>query len=85
MIAPGFEKMGELMTCFQVAKVTRPLLSVTKMTESGEITVSCRKDEEVILNKKNQVIARFPRTGGLYTCVMQVRNPRYQPFQRQAP
>ena len=83
MLAPGGEA-GELHSCFQVAKVTRPLISVTKMTASGELSVLCRKDEAVVLNKKDQVVARFGRSGGLYTCIMKVRNPRFQPFARPA-
>ena len=83
MLAPGGEA-GELHSCVQVAKVTRPLLSVTKMTASGELSVLCRKDEAVVLNKKDQVVARFARSGGLYTCIMKVRNPRFQPFARPA-
>ena len=83
MIAPGC--VGELMSCFQVAKVTRPLLSVSRMTESGEITVLCKRDVALVLDKNQKTLAEFKRNGGLYTCMMQVRNPRFQPFTRQAP
>ena len=84
MLAPGFES-EELLSCFQIAKVTRPLLSVTKMTESGKITVLCKKEQALVLDENQKVLARFKRNGALYTCVMQVRNPRFQPFTRQAP
>ena len=83
MLAPGGEA-GELHSCFQVAEVSRPLLSVTKMTASGELNVLCKKDEALVLNKQGKVVARFGRTGGLYTAMMKVRNPLYQPFGRPA-
>ena len=83
MLAPGGQA-GELHSCFQVAKVTRPLLSVTKMTASGELNVLCKKDEALVLNKQGKVVARFGRNGGLYTCMMKVKNPRFQPFARPA-
>ena len=82
MLAPGC--VGELLSCFQIAKVTRPLLSVPRMTESGKITVLCKKEEALVLDENQKTLARFTRNGGLYTCVMQVRNPRSQPFARPA-
>ena len=68
----------------QIAKVTRPLLSVTKMTESGNISVICRKEEAQIVDKNGKPIATFKRSGGLYTALMRVKNPRFQPFARPA-
>ena len=83
MLAPGWD--GELMSCFQVAKVTRPLLSVSRMTESGKITVLCKRDEAFVLDEDQKTLAKFQRNGGLDTCMMKVRNPRFQSFTRQAP
>ena len=83
MIAPGGEA-GELHSCFQVAKVTRPLLSVTRMTASGKLSVLCLQNEAQVLNEDKKVVATFKRNGGLYTCVMKVKNPRFQPFARPA-
>ena len=65
MLAPGSD--CELVCSVQIAKVTRPLLSVTKMTESGKISVLCKKDEALVLGESNKVQARFARRGGLYT------------------
>ena len=83
MQSPGCE--GELLSCFQVAKVTRPLLSVSRMTESGKIHVLCKRDEALVLDGNQKVLATFQRNTGLYTCMMKVRNPRFQHFTRQAP
>jgi hypothetical protein len=80
MLAPGTD--SELVCSIQIAKVTRPLLSVTKMTESGKISVLCKKEEALVLDENNKVLARFTRKGGLYTAIMRVRNPRFQPFPR---
>ena len=62
----------------QIAKISRPLLSVTKMTESGEITVLCKKDVALILDGQGKTVAAFDRTGGLYTCMMKYRNPKFK-------
>ena len=80
MFAPG--SGCELKCNVQVAAVTRPLLSVTKMTESGKLSVVCRKDNAVILDEHQKVVATFHRSGGLYVAKMKVRNPRFQPFAR---
>ena len=43
--------------CTQVTKVTRPLLSVTKITEEGKLRVLCDQEKAVIINKQNKVLA----------------------------
>ena len=83
MFAPGCGD-GELLSCFQAAKVTRPLLSVTKLTDSGQLHVVCKKEEALVIDSHQKVIAIFKRSGGLYTAKMKVRNPRFQPFHRPA-
>ena len=82
MMAPGHDR--EITCMVQIAKVTRPLLSVTKMTESGNIKVVCEKEEARILDKTGKTLATFKRSGGLYTAVMRVKNPKFQPFTRPA-
>ncbi len=68
----------EMAMTVQIAKITRPLLSVTKMTESGEISVLCKKDEALVQNSKGKTLARFHRKGGLYVCMMKYRNPKFR-------
>ena len=80
MVAPGSD--CELTCNVQVAKVTRPIFSVTKMTESGKLSVLCKKDVAVILDEKQKVLATFHRSGGLYVATMKIRNPRFQLFTR---
>ena len=82
MLAPGTNQ--ELICNIQIAKVTRPLLSVTKMTESGKVKVVCTKDVAEIQDLNGKVLATFEKSGGLYTAMMRVRNPRHQSFGRPA-
>ena len=82
MLAPG--TAHELVCNVQIAKVTRPLLSVTKMTESGKVKVLCLKDVAEIQDLKGNVLASFKKAGGLYTAMMRVRNPKHLPFGRPA-
>ena len=84
MTAPGSPAGTELQFCFQIAKVTRPLISVTKMTEKGELQILCRKDEALVLDIKKKQVAKFARKGWLYVAVMKVRNPRFSHFPRPA-
>ena len=82
MFAPGCGD-GALLSCFQAAKVTRPLLSVTELTDSGQLHVICKKEEALVIDSQQRVLAIFKRNGGLYTAKMKVKNPRFQPFHRQ--
>ena len=77
MIAPGgFE--CELDATIQITKITRPLLSVSQMTKSGEVMVVCKKDEAVVLNMQHEVLAVFKQKGGFYVADMKVRNPMFK-------
>ena len=75
----------ELMACMQIAKVTRPLLSVSKITEGNRLKVLCDHEAAYIMNLQGKVLARFGRNGGLYTAVLKVKNPKFKPFTRPAP
>ena len=71
---------------FQVAEITRPLMSVSKICDQDLICIF-EKTHARIVDKQNNVVARFEREGGLYTCTMKLRqsdsidNPA--PFGRQ--
>ena len=78
MIAPGgFE--CELDVTIQITKITRPLLSVSQMTKSGEVMVVCKKNEAVVFNMQHEVLVVFEQKGGFYVADMKVRNPRLKP------
>ena len=74
--------------CTQVTKVTRPLLSVTKITEEGKLRVVCDQVKAVIIDLQGKTLATFPKKHGLYVCMMKVKNQRFrprEPFPRQLP
>ncbi len=49
---------------FQVAEVSRPLYSVSKMCDAGaKVTIDAR---EALVHKGGRLLARFERQGGLY-------------------
>ena len=62
---------------FQVAKVTRPLLSVSKICDAGYV-VRFTSDMAVVEDEKGKEVCRFVRRGGLYIAKMQLRNPNFR-------
>ena len=64
--------------------MSRPLISVFKLTEKGELHVLCKKNEALVVINQGATVARFARKRGLYVATMKVRNPRFQTFHRQA-
>ena len=64
--------------CTQVTKVTRPLMSVSKITEEGKLRVMCDQVKAVVVDLQGKVLATFPKHNGLYVCTMKVKNPRYR-------
>ena len=68
----------------QAAKVTRPLISVPKLTEGDKLAVICEEKEALVKTPQGHIVARFKKKGGLYVCMMRVKNPRWVPFRRPA-
>ena len=62
---------------FQAAKVTRPLMSISKVCDNDNI-VLVTKTEGIVRNSKGVTIAKFPRQRGLYVGRFQLRNPTYK-------
>ena len=69
-------------TNFQVASVTKPLLSVGKICEQGHSVVFSKEGAKV-LDPQKRTIAHFQRSGGLYVSTMTLKAP--ESFTRQAP
>ena len=67
---------------FQVAKVSRPLWSVSYIADQGSET-TFNEVCAIIRDKKGRQVARIPRRGGLYVGKMKLRNPRKAGFGRQ--
>ena len=71
----------DLKVIFQVAKVTRPLMSVSKICDAG-LAVKFTKDLALVIDAKDNEVCRFQRRGGLYVASMKMRNPSFKPEQR---
>ena len=78
--ADNGKKGRDIMTTFQMAQVTRPLMSVSKVCDSG-LWVKIDKDMATIMDANNKEVCRFLRRGGLYVAKMRMRNPHYKPSQ----
>ena len=71
-----------VVTNFQVASISKPLMSVGKVCDQGH-TVVFSKDCAKVLDSKQRTIAQFQRSqGGLYVASMTLKAP--EPFTRQA-
>ena len=71
-----------LRSTFQAARVTRPLMSVSKICGHGFKCVFDDK-EALIIDNTGVTQCRFERKGGLYLAKMRLKAP--MPFQGQAP
>ena len=71
----------DIKAIFQVAKVTRPLMSVSKICDAG-LAVKFTKDLALVVDAKDKEVCRFQRRGGLYVASMKMRNPNFKPEQR---
>jgi hypothetical protein len=59
---------------FQIAEVSRPLYSVSKICDSGA-TVKFDSPEAIVRNKNGRVLVKFERQGGLYVAEFSI-NPK---------
>ena len=59
---------------FQVAEITRPLMSVSRICDQG-LKATFDNEKAVITNKAGEVVAEFQRRGGLYVTTMTLKKP----------
>lgn len=72
---------GDLKSVFQIANVTRPLISAGKLTDAG-LNIIFSKTEAVVTNSTGQKLMTFERNqGGLYVTKLTLRRPA-TPFVR---
>ena len=71
-----------VVTDFQVAQISMPLMSVSRVCAQGH-TCTFTKDGATVKNARDQVVAQFKQSGGLYVQTMTLKSP--QPFTRPAP
>ena len=79
-IPAGEGKSSDVKSTLQIANVTRPLLSVSRIC-ANDMSVLFKKDHALILDAQDKVVGRFEQKNGLYVATMQVRNPKAQGFQ----
>jgi hypothetical protein len=81
MLAPTEEgEHNEVDVTWQVADVCRPLLSVSKICDKAEHTVTFDKKRAVVRDAKGRIVCVFTRRGNLYIGRMKVRNPKHPSF-----
>ena len=68
------EDDGILMSSIFRAELTRPLISVSRICDQG---MSCifEKTHARVVDGNGNIVARFERDGGIYTCTMRLRRP----------
>ena len=72
------ESKGEhgllMSSVFQVAEITRPLMSVSRICHQDMICIF-EKTHARVVDGSGATVARFERDGGLYTCTVRLRRP----------
>ena len=66
--------------CWQIADVCRPLLSVSKICDKAQHTVTFDAKKAVVRDVKGRIVCVFQRKGNLYIGRMKVRNPSHPSF-----
>ena len=84
LVPPDADTRGPLSIAMQVAKVTRPFISVPKLTEGDKLQVICKETEALVQTPQGQLVARFNTRGGLYVCLMRTKHFTWTPFTRPA-
>ena len=69
------DKAQSLNSIFQVAEITRPLMSVSRICDQG-LECLFTKEGAKIMTQKGEVVAKFDREGGLYTATMRLKAPK---------
>ena len=74
-------KRKDIRSTFQIAEVTRPLMSVSRICEHGFQCIFT-KTEATIKDDQNNTVAVFQKQGGLYVTKMKLKAPMPDPFGR---
>jgi hypothetical protein len=81
MLAPTEgDHHNEVDVTWQVADVCRPLLSVSKICDKANHTVTFDAKRAVVRDTKGRIVCTFMRKGNLYIGRMKVRNPSHPSF-----
>jgi hypothetical protein len=81
MLAPTEgDNHNEVDVTWQVADVCRPLLSVSKICDKANHTVTFDAKRAVVRDTKGRIVCTFMRKGNLYIGRMKVKNPSHPSF-----
>jgi len=81
MLAPLEDgQHNEVGVTWQVADVCRPLLSVSKICDKAQHTVTFDAKRAIVRDSKGRIVCVFQRKGNLYIGRMKVRNPSHPSF-----
>jgi hypothetical protein len=86
---PQFEVDGEnggkhdLKSTFQIAKVSKPLRSVSMICDAGFDVLFTSSGAAVRDPKSGKTVCQYVRQGGLYVSDMRLKNPMHPSFGRQ--
>ena len=73
----GSDQCSDITSTFQIADVTRPLMSVGKICDEG-LTVEFSKTRAIVVDKNGKTVCIFERQpGGLYVAKMKLRAPGF--------
>ena len=66
------DECNAINSVFQVADITRPLMSVSRICDAN-MTATFDREKAVIRDAKGKVVCIFRRRGGLYVCRMNIK------------
>jgi hypothetical protein len=84
LVPPDEDTKAPVTINMQIAKATRPLISVPKLTEGDRLKAVCKEKGARVQTPNGELEARFKKKGGLYVCLMRIKNPKWMPFGRPA-
>ena len=76
--ADGGSGASAIGAIFQVAAITRPLMSVSKICDQ-DLICTFTKEKASVTNKNGEIICEFVRRGGLYVANMRLKRPSSDP------
>ena len=68
------DQTNKIQSVFQIAEITRPLMSVSRITDLGLRCIFHEKKAEVV-NDKGEILCTFERKGDLYVARMKLKTP----------
>ena len=81
MLAPMEDgEFNEVDVTWQVTDVCRPLLSVSKVCDKGQHTVTFDAKRAVVRDSRGRIVCIFLRKGNLYIGRMKIKNPAHPSF-----